>query len=338
MKEARWYTAMADGSVQCALCAHRCLIKEGAVGVCGVRQNKSGVLYTYTYGKPIAMHVDPIEKKPLYHFFPCSRTFSLATIGCNFRCGFCQNWEISQAKIDGARDASGQEVAPEDLVRMAQKQRCASISCTYTEPTIFGEYALDTARIAREKGLRNIFVTNGFMTEEYLTQVTPFLDAANVDYKFYNDAKYRTVCNGARGPVENSIRTMKDRGVWVEVTTLLVPGENDDEEQLSGIAEFIAGIDRDMPWHISRFHPDFEYGDLPPTPDASLERALDIARAAGIRYVYLGNVQGWGNDTFCTGCGEALIRREGVEVIDSALHQGACSNCSQPLPGVFEDA
>ncbi len=345
MKEALLYEKLEGRAVRCALCAHRCRIADNAFGVCGVRQNKGGRLYTYAYGAPVAVHVDPIEKKPLYHFFPGSRTLSLATIGCNFRCGFCQNWEISQVKVKDGEAPKGEQVAPEEIVRAALKQKCASISYTYTEPTIFGEYALEIARLARAKQLRNVFVTNGYMTRDMLELFQgktsghdAWLDAANVDLKFFDDAKYRAVCGAQRGPVEDTIRRMKERGVWVEVTTLLVPGENDDDEQLQGIASFIAGVDTDIPWHVSRFHPDYEYGDLPSTPDESLERALDIGRESGLAYIYLGNVAGWGNDTFCTDCGEALIRREGFDVIDSALDRGACSNCTHPLPGIFEDA
>ncbi|MFH1996934.1 MAG: AmmeMemoRadiSam system radical SAM enzyme, partial [Candidatus Omnitrophota bacterium] len=253
-REAMLYKRLENGSVACDLCAHRCVITDGKFGICGVRQNSRGVLYTLVYAEAIADHVDPIEKKPFYHFLPGSNSYSIATVGCNFRCGFCQNWRISQAsKRDGLGD--GYELRPEKVVREAIRNRCASISYTYTEPTIFFEYAYDTARIAKEKGLYNTFVTNGFMTGEALRTIEPFLDACNVDLKFASDKQYRDICKGRLEPVLDSIRCMRQLGIWVEVTTLVVPGENDSHDDLTWFAGSIAGIDKMIPWHISRFHP-----------------------------------------------------------------------------------
>jgi len=241
MKEALLYDKLKGEKVQCRLCAHRCLIEKTRFGFCGVRQNKGGVLYTHSYAKPVAMNIDPVEKKPLYHFFPGSASFSIATAGCNFRCGFCQNWEISQAKIVQGQSLSGivpgeEEIAPEKIVQAAKQHRCKSISYTYTEPTIFFEYALDIARLAKKEGLYNNFVTNGYMSKECLEMVRPYLDAANVDLKFYSDSSYKKICSARLEPVLDSITLMHKSGMWVEITTLVVPGENDSDEELKGIA------------------------------------------------------------------------------------------------------
>ena len=336
MKEALLYEKLEDSAVRCFLCAHHCRIAEGAFGICGVRQNKGGALYSHVWGRPIAMHVDPIEKKPLYHFLPGSTSFSIATTGCNFRCSFCQNWEISQARIRGGERPGGSGVVtPEAVVDAAVKEHCSSISYTYTEPTIFFEYALDIAKLARQKGLYNNFVTNGYMTKECLEMIRPYLDAANVDLKFFKDESYRKICGGHLEPVVQSIRLMKQMGIWVEVTTLVVPGENDTEEELTAIAGCIAGIDKNMPWHVSRFHPDYEFGDRDATPEETLRLAQSIGDTVGLTYVYAGNVLGWGNDTYCAHCKKPLIKREVFDVLEYAIKQGRCAFCKTPVPGVF---
>jgi pyruvate formate lyase activating enzyme len=335
MKEAVLYEKLKDNLVHCFLCAHHCRIAPQKFGFCGVRQNIGGVLYTHVYGKPIAMHVDPVEKKPLYHFLPGSFSFSIATIGCNFHCGFCQNWEISQSTIrDGAR-LDTQEVLPEEIVRAAVKNDCKSISYTYTEPTIFFEYAFEIARLAKEKGLYNNFVTNGYMTEECLTMIRPYLNAANVDLKFFKDSSYKKICAGSLAPVLDSIRLMKAMGVWVEVTTLIVPGENDSKEELGDIAGFIAGVDKNMPWHVSRFHPDYKFTDHEATPENTLKQALELGRKRGLKYIYAGNVYGWGNDTYCLNCKKLLIKREIFNVLEYNITSGKCAYCSAAVPGVF---
>ncbi len=334
MKEAMLWKALDAGRVSCALCAHRCAIAPSAYGVCGVRRNIDGKLFTLVYGDVIAAAVDPIEKKPLYHFLPGTKSFSIATVGCNFKCGFCQNWRISQASMKDARPG-GFELMPEDVVREAVDRGCRSISYTYTEPTIFFEYAFDTARLARDKGLLNVFVTNGYMTSEALGTIRPFLDAANVDLKAFRDETYKKVCKARLAPVLDSIRLMKQLGIWVEVTTLVVPGLNDGDDELAGIARFIASVDPDMPWHVSRFHPDYEYDDAAATPAATLERALAIGKREGLRYVYVGNVGGFDEDTHCPSCGKALIGREGFRVGRNALKGRSCPSCGTGIAGVF---
>ncbi|MBU1006030.1 MAG: AmmeMemoRadiSam system radical SAM enzyme [Candidatus Omnitrophica bacterium] len=290
IKEAMLYKKLDADGVRCGLCAHRCSIALDKFGICGVRKNQEGKLYTLVYAETAAYHVDPIEKKPIYHFLPGSFSYSIATVGCNFKCSFCQNWEISQIWAPGSRlKAQGYELKPEDVVINAKKSGCKSISYTYTEPTIFFEYAYDTARLAKDAGLANIFVTNGYMTREALEMISPYLDAANVDLKSFRDDFYRNMCGACLEPVLDTIKRMKDLGIWMEITTLLVTGANDSDEELTDIAGFIAGVDPEMPWHISRFHPDFKYTDSPPTPAETLKRARDIGRRAGLKNIHLGN-------------------------------------------------
>jgi pyruvate formate lyase activating enzyme len=291
---------------------------------------------THVYGEVCAAHVDPIEKKPFYHFRPGTTSLSIATVGCNFKCGFCQNWQISQAARESRAAFRGQKLPPAEVVREAVERGCASISYTYTEPTIFFEYAYDTARLAKEAGLGNNFVTNGYMTAEALRLVQPYLDAANVDLKAFRDATYKRVCGARLEPVLATIRLMRELGVWVEVTTLVVPGLNDSDAELQEIAAFLAGVDRDIPWHISRFHPDYNYTEAPPTPMATLEKASETGKAAGLRYVYIGNVLGQGEDTVCAKCGRALIRRHGFFVKENRVTDGRCPDCGTPLAGVFK--
>ncbi|MFH0791110.1 MAG: AmmeMemoRadiSam system radical SAM enzyme [Candidatus Omnitrophota bacterium] len=333
-KEALFYEKVENGFVHCFLCGHHCRIAEGKFGFCGVRQNAAGILYTAVYGQVIASHADPIEKKPLYHFLPGSKSFSIATIGCNFHCGFCQNWEISQSSVRDAGDI-GEDFSPREIVEAALQYKCKSISYTYTEPTIFFEYALDTAKLAKEKGLYNIFVTNGYMTRQALEAIRPFLDAANVDLKFFKDSSYKKICSGTLEPVLNSIRLMKEMGIWVEITTLVVTGENDSSEELRAIAEFISGVDKNIPWHVSRFHPDYKFTNYAATSEQALKKAQDIGKAAGLNYVYAGNVIGFGNDTYCQNCNKILVKREIFDVLENHIKAGKCGYCNSVIPGIF---
>ncbi len=340
LKEAFLYKKLPEKKVSCFLCAHRCVISEGRFGLCRVRQNKEGELYTYAYGGVVAANIDPVEKKPLFHFLPGSKSFSIACAGCNFHCGFCQNWQISQ-KADADRlGIDSRQMTPEEIVRAALQSGCRSVSYTYTEPTIFFEYAYETARIAKEEGLLNIFVTNGFMTKEALEMIYPYLGAANVDLKFFKDESYRRVCGGSLPAVLDTIRLMRKLGVWVEVTTLIVPGENDSAEELKAIASFLAGVGKEIPWHISRFHPDYKMTDKDSTPLSSLKTAYKIGKEAGLRYVYVGNVQAgtelWPDEkTCCYKCQKSLISRIGFEVIENNLENGACPSCKTVLDGIF---
>ncbi|MFH1363694.1 MAG: AmmeMemoRadiSam system radical SAM enzyme [Candidatus Omnitrophota bacterium] len=287
MKEAMLYEKLAQDQVCCQLCAHHCKIAPGQTGICGVRQNKQGTLYSLVYAKAIACQVDPVEKKPLYHFHPGSKIYSIATVGCNFQCGFCQNWQISQ-NSQGLKDSW--ELSPRQIVDKAKACGCLSIAYTYGEPTVFFEYAYDTARLAKQENLYNVFVTNGYMSKEAISLIRPYLDAANIDLKSFRQAFYRDICRAELEPVLDSIRLMKELGIWIEITTLIIPGENDSLKELENIAGFIAEVGKDIPWHISRFHPDYKFLDHQPTALESLEKAKAIGEKAGLRYVYLGNV------------------------------------------------
>jgi len=290
MQEAMFYNKAKGKEAQCYLCAHNCKIALGQFGFCGVRQNIQGVLNTLVYAQVIAANVDPIEKKPLYHFLPGSMSFSIATVGCNFRCGFCQNWQISQASGQNkAREVY--KMIPERIVEEAKKNHCQSISYTYTEPTIFFEYAYDIAKVAKQAGLKNIFVTNGYMSREALETISPYLDAANIDLKSFREKFYVENCKGHLQPVLDSIKLAKKLGVWIEITTLIIPGYNDSVSELSDIAGFIASVGKDIPWHISRFHPDYHFLSEKMTPIETLKKAEDLGKKAGLDYVYLGNVK-----------------------------------------------
>ena len=334
-KEAMLYEKLDNNRVHCYLCAHQCKINDSKYGVCGVRRNVDGTLYTLVYAQTIAANVDPIEKKPLYHFLPGSTSYSIATIGCNFKCGFCQNWQISQASERDGGIRAGHELAPEQVVSEAKRYNCLSISYTYTEPTIFFEYACDTSVLAKQASLYNVFVTNGFMTGQALDTIKPYLDAANVDLKSFSEDYYKRNCRAHLQPVLDSIAYMKKLGIWVEVTTLVIPGENDSEEELTRIAEFIAGVDREIPWHISRFRPDYKFGDRDATPIESLRKARDIGRAQGLSYVYLGNVLE-GSDTHCPGCNERLINRAYMNTEKFSLKNGNCPSCGTRISGVWK--
>jgi len=342
MKEARLYEKLDDMAVRCATCAHRCTIREGKRGICEVRENQHGALYSLVYGYPVSQAVDPIEKKPLFHFHPGSTALSVATVGCNFRCTFCQNADISQMPRDRER-ILGRETPPRQLVETAKQQHCRSISYTYTEPTVFFDYTYDTALLARREGIANVYVTNGYMTPEVLNafldgggEEGSLLDAANVDLKAFSDDFYRHQCGARLQPVLDSLVLMKEQGVWVEVTTLVIPGLNDSPEELKQVAEFILhDLGEETPWHVSAFHPTYKLMDLPRTPPATLRAARQIGLEVGLRYVYEGNVPGSdGENTYCHNCGECIIRRYGFIVADSKTSDGKCNLCGARVDGV----
>lgn len=341
MHEALLYEGLAEGRVQCNLCAHRCVIPSGGKGVCLVRENREGTLYTLVYGIPLSQAVDPIEKKPLFHFFPGSTAFSIATAGCNFRCAFCQNADISQMPRERGQ-IRGREASPEAVVQAAQRYGSRSIAFTYTEPTIFFEYSYDIARLAKSLSIASVYVTNGYMTREMLelegitSDREPWLDAANVDLKAFRDETYRKVCGARLQPVLDSLRTMKALGIWVEVTTLVVPDMNDSDTELGDIAQFIATeLGAETPWHVSRFHPDYKMYDRGPTPQERLRKAYDLGREAGLRYVYVGNMPGAHlEDTLCPRCGRVVIARRGFQVLERNTSDGKCASCGADIDGV----
>jgi pyruvate formate lyase activating enzyme len=334
--EAYLYEPVKGKTVRCNLCNHRCIIKPGGRGICRVRQNDDGALNTLVFGKIIAHHIDPIEKKPLFHFMPGSRSYSIATVGCNFKCRFCQNADIAQMPEDRQGLIMGEETSPENVVRRALAGHCASISYTYTEPTVYFEFAYETAKLARAQGLKNVFVTNGYMTPEAIEMAASVLDAANVDLKAFTDGFYTSMCQAKLEPVKNTLRLMKSKGIWIEITTLLIPGLNDDPEELKQLAEFIAReVGPEVPWHISRFHPTYRLTDRPVTPVQTLVRAREIGISAGLRYVYVGNVPGEsGENTFCPECSQLLIERWGFSIRKNAVENGRCPGCGAVIHGV----
>jgi len=333
LKEAMFWQSLDDAKVQCNLCHHRCMIRPGRCGICGVRENRAGILYSLVYGKATATAVDPIEKKPLYHFMPGTRTFSMATRGCNFKCLHCQNCDISQVSERESFDRDTL-VTPEQIVRSARALGCRSISYTYTEPTIFFEYAYDTARVAAGQGLKNVFVTNGYITPEALRQAAPFIDAANIDLKFFSNEAYKKLCSARLQPVLDIIAMYHELGVWIEITTLIILSHNDAEDQLQAIAKFIAGLSVDIPWHISAFHPANKLTDVPSTPIPTMKNARRIGTAAGLKYVYMGNVDEK-SDTRCPECRASLVERNGFYILSNRMKRGRCPECGVAVAGIW---
>ena len=334
LKIAVLWESAEDGKVRCYLCNWRCEIVAGKVGRCGVRQNIEGTLYSLVYDKVCAANVDPIEKKPLYHFQPGTKSFSIATPGCNFRCIFCQNWQISQQALEG--HIEGQAYSPADIVDTAVRTGCASIAYTYTEPTIFMELCADSGRLAKEKGLANVFVSNGFMTREAVDFAKDWLDGINIDLKSFRQDYYKNLCKAKLEPVLDTIRyIVKETNIWLELTTLIVPGENDSDEELAQIAEFIATeAGPDVPWHVSRFYPQYQMDDKDATPPATLEKALRIGKAAGLHYIYVGNLPGSdAESTFCHSCGHILIERTGYTIGANRITESSCANCKTEIAG-----
>ena len=334
MKEALFYEREQDGQVRCGLCRFHCLIGEGKRGNCAVRENRGGTLYSLVYGKLCAWQIDPIEKKPLFHVLPGSRSYSIATVGCNFHCRHCQNYSISQVPRNAP--VQGIDISPQEVVQQAVTGNCRSIAYTYTEPTVFYEFAYDTARLAREAGLKNIFVTNGYISKEALTMIAPYLDAANIDLKGFSEGFYRDVVHAQLSEVLDSIIEYRRLGIWIELTTLIIPGLNDDGEELQRLASFIVtNLGVDTPWHVSQFYPTYQLTDRPRTPVETLRRARDIGLAAGLRYVYEGNVPGEGGEnTSCPSCESLLIRRYGYTIESNRLSNGICPDCGTRIAGI----
>jgi len=318
-------------SIVCLLCRHACKLKEGQTGICGVNQNKEGALKTLVYGHPIALNVDPVEKKPLYHLLPGSKVLSFGTVGCNFKCPFCQNWDISQTNIIN----ESIEVSPEQMVELAIKEGASAIAYTYNEPTIFYPYAKDIGVLAKEKGLKNIFVSNGFETPEIIEDMATWVDAANIDLKSWDESYYKKVLKGGLEAVKDTLRRMVKAGIWVEVTTLLIEGDNDSDEALRQMASFIADdLGVDVPWHLSAFYPNYKMSEHQVTGIATLQRAEQIGKKAGLKHIYLGNVPIAGN-TYCPECDTLLIDRAGYNVTTNRLQDGSCPHCSKSIAGVW---
>ena len=335
LKKAVLWEPCEDKKVRCKLCSHRCVIDDGKLGRCCVRKNIDGALYSLTYDKVCSANPDPIEKKPLFHFQPGTRSFSVATMGCNFRCEFCQNWQISQAAIERGQIA-GEPITPAQIVEGAVRNGCKSIAYTYTEPTVFMELCNDCGRLAKERGLTNVFVSNGYETKEAIDFAANWLDGINVDLKAFGEDYYKRLCKARLQPVLDTISYIaKETNIWLEITTLLVPGEHDSDDELKRLAEFIvSNAGPDVPWHISRFHPQYKYLDSLPTPLDSLERAYEIGQSAGLHYVYLGNVPGSKTEsTFCYNCGRMLIERIGYKIAVNNIQESRCPDCGTEIAG-----
>ncbi len=327
------------GWLQCRACEHWCALAPGRAGRCGVRVNRGGQLDLSVYGRPAARHVDPIEKKPLHHFLPGTPILSVGTVGCSLACAWCQNWTISQAADVGGLAVG--EWPPARLVESCLADHVPLLAFTYNEPAVFVEYARDTAALAARHGIRSVFVSSGFETLDAFAAMAPHLAAANLDLKAFRDLTYRELCGARLEPVlRNLAHLVNDTDVWVEVTTLVIPGVNDSDAELRDTARFLAELDPSLPWHVSAFHPDYRMRDRPPTPVATLRRAWDIGRAAGLHYVYAGNLPGSGalagcQDTTCPGCGATVLRRCGFSTAAAWRTPGVCPSCGTAVAGVW---
>ncbi|MGD9950406.1 MAG: AmmeMemoRadiSam system radical SAM enzyme [Desulfobulbus sp.] len=336
MHEALFYQPAEAKTVICQLCHHRCRIHPGKRGRCGVRENREGRLLSLVYGRLVAESIDPIEKKPMFHLLPGSRSYSISTVGCNFQCQHCQNYQISQFPLTHHGQISGVGRSPATVVDQAEQAGCASISYTYVEPTIFYEFAYDCCCLAKERGIKNVFVSNGYMTPEVARHLAPVLDGINIDLKSFRGEFYQKICKARLEPVLENIRLFQELGVLVEVTTLVIPGHNDSESELRSIAHFLRSVSVDIPWHVSGFRPTYQMLDRPSTPSETLLKARAIGQSEGLRFVYTGNVVGsGGEDTFCPGCNSLLIRRQGFSSQVLGLENGHCCQCRIPVAGVW---
>ncbi len=336
MKEAFFYQKLENQKVQCNLCPHNCIIKPGEKGICSVRINLDGTLFSLVYDKIITTHVDPIEKKPLFHVAPGSKSFSIATMGCNLWCKFCQNADISQYPRLSPGEIPGNPLSPEEIVNQAIKTGCRSLAYTYTEPTIYFELMYDTARLAHEAGLLNLLITNGYINAEPLQMIQPYLDAANVDLKAFDEKFYKKVVGGKLSAVLDTLRLLKKLNIFTEITTLLIPSLNDDEIELRELVQFIKDeIGVATPWHISRFFPHYKMTYLPPTPLKTIQRAWEIGLEAGLRYVYTGNIDSDAEEnTYCDNCHTLLIQRYGFQISKYEIREGRCPKCGSIIDGV----
>lgn len=352
MHKAILYKKLKNNNVRCIACKQYCVIAPDHTGICGVRQNKKGDLYLIVYAKASAVNVDPIEKKPLYHFLPGSSIFSIGTVGCNFACRFCQNWDLSQvtkdlrfkllkekkpANMDMEVGAFGYELSPQKIVNTCLKENIPSIAYTYNEPTIFFEYLFDTAKLAKGHGLKNMLVSNGYISREALDKAHKYIDAINVDLKSFRDEFYKTQCSAQLKPVLDTIKSVHKLGIFLEVTTLVIPGKNDSDRELADIAKFLAGIDKSIPWHISAFYPHYKMQDVSPTGHEILIRAHNIGKRAGLQYVYVGNIiDEERSRTKCPKCDTILITRHGYSVEIMNMKNGKCLNCREKIAGVWK--
>ncbi|WP_345972530.1 AmmeMemoRadiSam system radical SAM enzyme [Sulfurimonas diazotrophicus] len=329
-----------DGRILCEACHQHCKLSEGEYGVCGIRKVEGGQLQLLTYGLAAAVNVDPVEKKPMFHFLPDTKAFSFGTVGCNFACKFCQNADISQYPKEHDHKIAGQPLSPEQIVALAKEYGCDSIAYTYNEPVVFFEYTYDTAKLAHEAGLKNIYVTSGFETHKAIDTLLPYLDGMNIDIKGYTEAFYEDICGAKLKPVLDTVKYAHDKGIWIEITTLLIPGKNDSDEEIRKIARFVADLDVNIPWHVSGFYPMYKMLDTPPTPPTTLIRAYEIGKEEGLNFVYIGNYDDEDREsTYCPNCGFKIINRSGhigQYVQNHLTDEGNCPQCGTHIPGVWE--
>ncbi|NMB92025.1 MAG: AmmeMemoRadiSam system radical SAM enzyme [Parcubacteria group bacterium] len=338
------YKRLKDGEIQCLACHNYCIIIEGKTGLCGVRQNNKGKLELLVENRAVAVNLDPIEKKPLFHFLPGAAAFSLGTLGCNFGCEFCQNWDISQApknqdtkyKIQGTK-YWGEDWPPEKIIDYCQENNIPVIAYTYNEPTIWTEYALKIMKLASKVNIKNVWVSNGYMSKETLKLISPYLEAINVDLKSFREEFYQKIVHAHLEPVKENIKKIWQRGIWEEVTTLIIPWLNDSDKELKEIANFLVKISPDLPWHISAFYPAYKMLNVPSTPQNTLIRAYKIGKNAGLNYVYTGNIPDANYEsTYCPQCGTKLIERWGIEMIENNLKEGKCPQCGEKISGIWK--
>jgi len=334
LKEARYYVKLPGQRIRCELCPWQCMVEEGKRGICEVRENRKGIYYSLVYGHVVAQHLDPIEKKPFFHFLPSSTAFSIATVGCNFNCKYCQNWDIAQRRPE---EMETPYISPEEIVRLAKRSGSDSVAYTYTEPVIFTEFVYDVSVEARKAGLRNVIISNGFISQKPLLDLTRVIDGYKVDLKAFEENFYRDIVEGMLQPVLDTLITLKAQNVWTEIVYLVVPTLNDQDASFRNMAKWVLKeLGPDVPVHFSRFYPQYKLQKLPPTPTATLERAWNIAREVGLHYVYLGNIPGHpAENTYCPNCNKLLIRRRGFLVMENFLQNGRCSFCGQRIPGVW---
>jgi len=335
VKEAEFYERLEGKKVRCTLCPHGCVVANRERGICGVRENRDGTYYTLVYGNPCALHTDPIEKKPLFHFLPGASAFSISTAGCNFECRFCQNWNISQFRPE---QVTSIDLPPEKTVQRAKREGAEVIAYTYGEPVIFYEYMCETARLGKKEGLRSVMISNGYIREQPMRRACEVLDAVKIDFKGFTEKFYREVCSGTLRPVMDTLVLLKRTGIWFEIVVLLVPTLNDSASEITDMTHWMVdNLGPDVPVHFSRYYPCYKITNIPRTPVATLERAREIAMNAGIRFVYIGNVPGHkAESTYCPKCGKVLIQRLGYFVKVSGLKKGACKYCGEEIPGVWE--
>ena len=341
MSQNAWLSKkLKTGKVLCEACSQACVLEDDEYGICGVRKVENGELKLLVYGIAAAVNVDPVEKKPMFHFLPKSKAFSIGTVGCNLSCKFCQNYSISQYPKENNHEIIGRELPPEKIVELSIENGCDSIAYTYNEPIVFFEYTYDTAKLAHEKGLKNIYVTSGYETHKSIDLLSPYIDGMNIDIKSFSNEFYKEICGARLKPVLETVKYAHEKGIWIEITTLLIQGKNDSDEEIREIAKFIASVDTSIPWHLSAFHPMYKMLDVPRTPASTLRRAYKIGQEEGLKYLYVGNIDDEDYEsTYCPGCSNRVIDRRGYigEIVVNELDEnGACPHCNYKLEGVWK--